>query len=301
MLDAAIPLEIREKQTWKLSDNWARKFAGILHDRLWEQNKNFIVIFVGETGSGKSYSALAMAEMIDPDFSIEKVVYKPRDFLNLLDKCKKGDVLVFDEAGVGIPAREWQSIQNKLMGYVLQTFRYKNIGVFMTTPSMSFIDKQVKILTHFVIKVYGHINDQNKCVIYAKDHDPVRDITDWSPWIFVDRERNREFDPNPIFIGKPSDDLAEEYEELSRKRKEEIRKDAIEHLKAIEEGVRTEGFDGRTLRKLKNITIAFYKMYKLLKEEFGLSERQIALRIGVDNHTVRNWVAWIEANQKLLS
>jgi len=295
-----IPKEIQKKRPWKLSSDWARRFAAILYDRLVEQNRNFLVVFVGETGTGKSYSAIAMAEMIDPDFTIEKVVYEPKDFLNLLDKCGRGEVIVFDEAGVGIPAREWQSIQNKLMGYVLQTFRYKNIGVFFTTPSLAFIDKQVKILTHFVVKVYGHMNNQTKCVVYEKNHDPVRDITEWSPWIFVDRERGIEYDPNPIYIGAPSEDLVEQYEKLSQERKAKVYRDAFEHIKALEEGIKTEGFDGRTIRRLKNIAVAFYGMYRIVKDELGYSYREIASRIGVDHVSLRNWVNWVEQNIKLL-
>lgn len=39
-----------------------------IHKRI-EENRNFIAIFTGDTGSGKSYSAIRLAEMVDTTFS----------------------------------------------------------------------------------------------------------------------------------------------------------------------------------------------------------------------------------------
>ncbi len=291
---------MREKRAWQLSDHWARSFAALLHYRLWGENKNFIVIFVGETGSGKSYSALALAEMIDPNFDISKVVYTPEEFFEVLDRVGKGEVVIFDEAGVGVPAREWQTIQNRLMSYVLQVFRYKNIGVIFTTPSSDFIDKHVKLLCHYQILVLGHNSEnQNICIVYKKKHHHVKGGLDWDALIF--EAGKKQYRPRYILIGLPSEYLVNEYEKLSRQRKEEIRKKALEDLKALKEGLKAEGFDGRSLRRLKNIARAFYKTYTLLRSEFGLSERQIALKIGLDPQNLNRWIKWIEANREMFS
>ena len=40
-------------------------FIQYIKDRTLKKNKNFLMLFVGATGSGKSYSALRFAEMID--------------------------------------------------------------------------------------------------------------------------------------------------------------------------------------------------------------------------------------------
>lgn len=114
------------------------------------QNKNFLGIICGTTGSGKSYSAMRLGELFDPNFNIDRVVFKTEDFMKVVNdkKLKKGSVIIFDEAGVGLPAREWYSISNKLINYILQIFRYKNVIVLFTTPSLSFVDSQARNLFH---------------------------------------------------------------------------------------------------------------------------------------------------------
>ncbi|MDY6986413.1 MAG: zonular occludens toxin domain-containing protein [Candidatus Thermoplasmatota archaeon] len=119
------------------------------NNRIFKQNKNWLAVVCGETGSGKSYSALKMAEMCDPSFNVNRVIYTPEDFMSVLDtRLKSGNIIIWDEAGVGLPAREWYSISNKAIDYVLQTFRHENLGVIFTTPSFSFIDVQARKLFH---------------------------------------------------------------------------------------------------------------------------------------------------------
>ena len=44
-------------------------------------NKNWLCLICGEPGSGKSYSGLAICEKVYPDFSIENVIFTPKQFL----------------------------------------------------------------------------------------------------------------------------------------------------------------------------------------------------------------------------
>jgi hypothetical protein len=47
-----------------------------------------------------------------------------------IQEMKKGQAIMFDEAGIGMSAREWQRVQNRLIGYTAQLFRHKNLVVF---------------------------------------------------------------------------------------------------------------------------------------------------------------------------
>jgi len=138
-----------------------------IKNRLLEQNKNWLAIITGGTGSGKSWSALRLAEMIDPDFNITKVCFTSKDFMKTLnsDKIKKGACIVFDEAGVGIPSREWYSVSNKLINYVLQTFRHRNLAVIFTTPSFEFIDSQARKLFHFYFETMKIYRRAGVCIL----------------------------------------------------------------------------------------------------------------------------------------
>jgi len=73
-------------------------------------------------------------------------------------------MIVFDEAGVGMPAREWFSISNKMIGYILQTFRHQNLGVIFTTPDFSFIDVQARKLFHSYFET-SMIDRQKNCAV----------------------------------------------------------------------------------------------------------------------------------------
>ena len=57
-----------------------------IRDRVEKRNKNFVMLFVGATGSGKSYSALRLAEMLDKTFDIERVKFKAKDFMNCINE-----------------------------------------------------------------------------------------------------------------------------------------------------------------------------------------------------------------------
>lgn len=115
-----------------------------------KQNKNFICIMTGATGSGKSWGALSIAEMLDKKFSIEQVVFKGTDLMKLINsgKLKRGSVIVWDEAGIDLSNRNWQSTTNKMLNFLIQTFRHKNFILLFTTPYSSFVDKATRKLFH---------------------------------------------------------------------------------------------------------------------------------------------------------
>ena len=132
-------------------------------NRLIKRNKNWLCVVCGATGSGKSYSAMRLAELIDPTFTIDRVVFSSDDFMRVLNNgMKKGQVLLWDEAGVGLSSREWYTIANKAINYVLQTFRHMNIGLIMTTPDFSFLDSQTRKLFHHYIETVGIDTSKNR-------------------------------------------------------------------------------------------------------------------------------------------
>jgi hypothetical protein len=112
-------------------------------------NQNYICIFTGGTGTGKTYDAISFAHDIDPNFDASRIVFTATDFIKISRSgLRPGSVIIWDEAGVGISAREWFSIQNKVISYVLETFRRDNLILIMTTPHMKFIDTKVRALLH---------------------------------------------------------------------------------------------------------------------------------------------------------
>ena len=137
-------------------------FIKYINQRI-RQNKNFVCLISGQTGSGKSWSALSIAEMLDPDFHMRQVIFKGTELLALINsnKLKRGSVIIWDEAGIDLSNRAWMSATNKLLNFVFQTFRHKGYILFFTTPYSDFVDKQTRRLFHCEMKTIK-INFKNK-------------------------------------------------------------------------------------------------------------------------------------------
>jgi len=108
-----------------------------------EENQHKMVSKCGQTGTGKSYSCLAQADlMLGDNFDpIKHVAYFDSwDFIKKLDKSKPGEILLFDDAGVGMDSREWYKKSNILIRHIFQVFRTRNLFIFMTTPDFSYVD-----------------------------------------------------------------------------------------------------------------------------------------------------------------
>lgn len=137
-------------------------FVGYTMQRV-RHNKNFLAAITGPTGSGKTYSALKLGELTDPNFSEDHIVFTPREFMNLLNsgKLRKGSVIVFEEVGVSLNNRNWQSVVNKMLQFVFQTFRHENYIVYFTAPHFNFIDKATRELFHCFLQTQN-IDRRNK-------------------------------------------------------------------------------------------------------------------------------------------
>ena len=114
--------------------------------------KNMLSLTTGGSGDGKSWSTIIHNYFLDPRFNLDKIIFNEHNFYKALDNVKYvGEFVMWDEAGVGIPAKEWYKVSNKAIGKTLQIFRADTrIGLTFTTQDMSFIDSQSrKLLNYF--------------------------------------------------------------------------------------------------------------------------------------------------------
>lgn len=134
-----------------------------------KHHNNTLIMIQGETGSGKSYSAIQKAIEYDSDFKIEQCVRDFREFMQLINadwfQEKKNKVVVFDEPQISISSRNWQSLTNKLMNYILSTFRHQQIVVFFVAPYKTFLDSQSMKLVHVVMTTRGIDRKKNLCTV----------------------------------------------------------------------------------------------------------------------------------------
>lgn len=116
------------------------------------RNQNLLCVITGQTGTGKSLSALEFARLIDPTFDVAQVVFTVEEFLNLIETLSPGKVIIFDEAGVDLDARRSSSKKNVFFSNILKTFRYLQIPTIFTLPNLAMLDKNARRLFHLWIK-----------------------------------------------------------------------------------------------------------------------------------------------------
>lgn len=156
--------------------NYFEKWIIRKRNRITRRNKNWLCAVCGETGSGKSYLAGRISELIDPSFIpciIEngirsRVAIGDAAELNDILKSgtlKRGNMIIFDEAGIAIGSRDWFTEMNKVTMYILQTFRHMNIGVIFTVPDINFLDKQARALFHTYLECLKINFNTNKVLV----------------------------------------------------------------------------------------------------------------------------------------
>lgn len=131
------------------------------------KKKNTLIFTGGQTGSGKSWANLSISCMVDPTFTSDRIVFWGRDLMKLVDEgnLKSGSVIMFDEASIDMDNRQWQSVTNKMVNYLLQTFRYKRIIVLFNSPFIDFMDAKTRKLFHAEFQVMGINHEKKYCSI----------------------------------------------------------------------------------------------------------------------------------------
>lgn len=147
-----------------------------LFKRVHYEDKNVLIIWVGETGAGKSWSAVNMARMLDvtptgngeytENFVVAhdedgnptpdcRVIFSAVDLIRLVkSKLPKGSAIVWDEAGIGNDNTRWWDKKSVLIKHVMQSFRAQNLILFLTVPDEESVAIATRRLLHAVFDVY---------------------------------------------------------------------------------------------------------------------------------------------------
>lgn len=183
-----------------------------------KHNRNFIFGITGSVGSGKSYSAVRLGEVIDPNFDIRNVCFTDLEFMDLVDgvtkKLRKGSAIIFDEIQVTMGHLDYQSMRSKCLNYVLQTFRHRNFILGMTSPYFTFINASLRKLFHCRMETqkidYEKKTVQIKPLLLQTNQDTgkiyKKYLRVWTPSTGMQPLKR-------IHIGLPSPELLKAYEE----------------------------------------------------------------------------------------
>jgi len=108
----------------------------------------FIVV-VGKERRGKSTLAIQIAHFLTKGkLKTENICMDMTEFTSQLQSTKKGDVIIFDEAGTNLYSREAMTTINRTLTKAFMVSGLKNIAIILCLPSFFSLDTYIR--THRV-------------------------------------------------------------------------------------------------------------------------------------------------------
>lgn len=191
-------------------------------------HKTEMDLTVGGHRSGKSVFGMLRGELLDPTFSKyrkERVVYYGEDFMHSLNRIGDlgimGGVLIWDEAGVGMPAKEWYKLSNRAINYALQVIGYLNPIIIFTTQDATYLDGGArKLLSSFNI-MKRTTNDYSRVKMFDVDiNRRTGKIYTIYPKVTLDHVKHQ---LKTTKIMPPPKELLRDYKDISQPYKDKIR------------------------------------------------------------------------------
>lgn len=263
--------------------------ARIVRQKMWNrmnlQNQHFMGAIVGREGTGKSHSALTLARTVDPSFSAEDVFFEPQELLRAFDSddYDRGDMIVLDEAGVGLGNRSWYDKEQILLNQTLQTVRDDNMGVIFTLPRLEELDSQTIGRLHAFLTMVDVYPNDGWALGRWKNINLTRDGRgkEYKKYTRLNvngvKKRIRSFS-----VAAPPEDLVEEYEKRKATFKEKLYEEAVDAYndddgddktdpKDVADEIIDDGVSEVVSEHGRNGTL--YVDKDIIRVEYGLSHR----------------------------
>lgn len=256
-----------------------------IHRRI-KNNKNFLATITGPTGSGKSWSGLSMAELLDKNFTIDRVIFRAKDLMKLINSgdLKPGSVIIWDEAGIDLSNRNWQSVTNKMLNALLQTFRHKNFILFFTVPYHDFIDSASRKLFHADFETQKINKVKMEVIIKPKLLQYNSNLAKWYRKYLKVQINGAMIKIKRWAIPKPSYALIKAYEDKRAMFTKDLNKDIDKQLLELEPEEQEVKVEDTEQHKtiMNDMDKIDEKMWSLYLE--GKSNRDIASLMGFKSH-----------------
>lgn len=253
-------------------------FCKWLYSRMIRKNKNVLGAETGGTGSGKSYRDLRKFELWYKYYfkqkpPLENICFSVNDVMFRIARgnLRKGELLILEEAGKNLGSLDFQNKVSKLFTYVLQSFRSMNIGILFNLPYLSMLNKQARMLLHYVSESYG-IDDEtgmNKCkFFYLQTNQQTGKV--YRKFLRV-KKGKKHVAVKRLAYSMPSPWLVEEYE---KKKVAFLKEFTSEFDKKLQEMEHEKKMKAREA----GLTPAREEVLKLRRE--GLTQTQIGEKLG---------------------
>lgn len=269
-------------------------FCKWIHNRLIKNNKNVLLATTGPTGSSKSYQDLRKAELwykyhFNEEFPIDNCCFSVDELIRRIHRgnLRRGEILIFEEAGVNLGSLDFQNKISKMFTYVLQSFRSMNIGIFFNLPYLSMLNKQARLLLHANFVTCGI--DKDKKIAMCKPY--FHQVNQKTGKIYTRflriKVNGRTKKVKVMQFGVPSAKLINKYESKKTMFLADLTEDFVSKLNAEEK-------DKRLKMARRELTRPEREAYEDYLE--GLTIAESAAKRGKSGKTI--WSARVRAKKK---
>jgi hypothetical protein len=201
-------------------------------DSHWFITNNFMI-------THNSWAMLSVAYQIDPTFEIRQVAFSFQEVMEILNadwfKKKKWKIIFFDEPQTDISNRTWQSITNRLLNYLISTFRHQNCILLFATPYSDFIDSQTQKLLHCKFVIKSHSRKTKLTTIRPKLQQYNSKMKKFYEHSLMVSSKKGVFKMTQWKVPKPPQLLIDPYEEKKLEFTSELNKDILIQLEKVRE------------------------------------------------------------------
>lgn len=263
-----------------------------------DTGKNCLVAIVGGTGSGKSFASVCIlywtyvymnGEPPGVDYMRKHWFFRAKDFLaKMNDKdLKKRSLNLWDEMGTSASHKTHQTIQNRAISWLVQTFRNLEQLVIFTVPTLAFVDKSVRNLLHYQLETRTILTTDKICIIKPLEiqYNIRMDKTYYHNLMYPSNDGSGFMEEvDVVGIPLPPPEFVKAYEEDSWKFKAELNKQIQGMLEKVNEKERRDSLVGEEAI-IAGLTTYQKIIWKLLGE--GITEPQeIIERSNINPSTV---------------
>lgn len=149
-----------------------------------KNNLNVLILISGPTGSGKSYSAIYIADLITKlygtknPFCVNDIVFSTLEFIKRFKELSAqpdrgvGSCILVDESGVMVNSRTSMSTNNVTITEIFEMLRFSQINVLFCVPAVEMTDLQIRRMNHYIMMAQP-IN-RHTCPNWQKNLSTVR-------------------------------------------------------------------------------------------------------------------------------
>lgn len=260
--------------------------TGTVKKELNSNDVDMTICVVGQRGSGKSEAALEFCRKVDPSFEKNpRIVFTIDEYMDMVDSMRKGQALIFDEAGVNMGAREWMHMQNKVFNYTKQLDRFNNLLVIYTVPDLGFIDLQLRKMLDAVIvcKKSGidRVHHVNATKFFYVNTSPLGGNIYYEPFIWHGQDGDVKIDP--LYVPQAPPELVRIYKTISI----EFKQKRIAELKA-EMMNNSTCLDPKTIKLLNERGKLCLQLIDHIRTNYGWKAAEVAA--GKSERQLRRWL-----------